>query len=383
MELTDTQKLCQQLVRIPSITPEDRGCQELIKAELQPAGFTCLTLEESGTTNLLALHGRGAPFLLFLGHTDVVPTGDPKTWQHDPFGAEIYEMDGKSCLYGRGSADMKGGDAAMIIALRDYVRAHPRHIGTLGLLVTSNEEGDAKGGVPFVVEYLKDHQLIPDYCIIAEPSCEQHFGDEIKNGRRGDLNATLIIKGVQGHVAQPEFCDNAAHKAALFIRTMLEHPIDEGSEFFPPTSFQVSNLRCGTGADNVVPGECYLRCNWRYNDLQSKESIEAHVVELLRQLKFEYELSFQVEGLPFITKEGRLLEVVASAVEQICGRAPSFGTKGGTSDGRFIAPLGTQTLEFGPLSSSIHQVDEHVALEDLQKLKEIYALSIERLLSFD
>ncbi len=380
MALSDTVKLTQALVRIPSVTPEDKGCQDLIKDVLKPVGFTCYTLEDSGCTNLLALHGRGAPFILFLGHTDVVPTGDLNGWDHDPFSGDIIELDGEPCLYGRGSADMKGGDAAMVTALRDYVKKNPRHRGTLGLLVTSNEEGDAKGGVPFVVSYMKEHRLIPDYCILAEPSCDDYFGDQIKNGRRGDLNATIVIKGIQGHVAQPEYCDNAAHKAARFVAAMLDNPIDEGAEDFPPTSFQVSNVNCGTGADNVVPGSCRLRCNWRYNDLQSKESIEAHTLKIIRDLGYKADIEWTVEGLPFLTKDGELLKAVSDSVTEVCGKAPTLGTKGGTSDGRFIAPLGTQTIEFGPLSSTIHQANEHVALSSLDKMTEIFTRSLERLL---
>ncbi|MBO6259188.1 MAG: succinyl-diaminopimelate desuccinylase [Succinivibrio sp.] len=376
MELSPTQQLAQALVRIPSVTPDDMGCQDLIKDVLKPLGFTCLTLEDSGTTNLLATHGHGSPFILFLGHTDVVPTGDKATWDHDPFCGDIYDYDNEPCLYGRGSADMKGGDAAMIMALRDYVKANPHHHGTLALLVTSNEEGDAAGGVPFVVDYMKAHRLIPEFCIVGEPSCDDYFGDQIKNGRRGDLNATIILKGIQGHVAQPEYCDNAAHKAARFIAAMLDNPIDHGSEFFPPTSFQVSNMKCGTGADNVVPGTCQLRCNWRYNDMQSKESIEKHVEEILKRLKIEHEISWQVDGLPFLTKDGELLNAMSNAITKVLGKAPSLGTKGGTSDGRFIAPLGAQTIEFGPLSSSIHQVNEHVSLKNLDELKQIFEKTI-------
>ena len=380
MELTPTLKLAQALVRIPSVTPDDNGCQKLISDLLKKADFICCTLEEAGTTNLLATHGTGSPFLLFLGHTDVVPTGDPSKWQHDPFCGDIFDMNGEPCLYGRGSADMKGGDAAMVIAMIEFVKVHPNHKGTIGLLITSNEEGDAKGGVPFVVEYMKNRHLIPDYCIVGEPSCDEFFGDFIKNGHRGDLNATIIVKGKQGHVGQPEYCDNAAHKAARFINVMVENPIDNGSEYFTPTSFQVSNIKCGTGADNVVPGSCYLRCNWRYNDLQSKESIEAHVKKIIESLKLDCELTWQVDGLPFLTKGGELMSTLSDSVTKVLGRKPAFATKGGTSDGRFIAPLGAQTVEFGVMTTTIHQVDEHASIKNLEQVKEIFYMTLEELM---
>ena len=252
MKLTPVQQLARDLVAIKSVTPNDNGCQDLLAAILQKEGFTCTRINEKGTSNLIAVHGSGRPFAMFLCHTDVVPEGDLKSWDHDPYGAEILEIDGEPCLYGRGSADMKGGDAAAVTALINFIKAHPDHKGRVGLLITSNEEGDAVGGVPFCVEYMKEHDLIPDYCLIPEPSSVKTFGDEIKNGRRGDVNVTITVHGVQGHVAVPESCDNAAHHAARLITALIDNPLDAGSKFFPPTSFQVSNCHCGTGADNAV-----------------------------------------------------------------------------------------------------------------------------------
>lgn len=379
MELTPTQKLAQSLVRIKSVTPNDNGCQELIKASLKQLDFTCITLEDHGTTNLLALHGRGRPFSMFLGHTDVVPEGELAQWDHDPYCGDIFELDGEPCLYGRGSADMKGGDAAAVNALINFVSAHPDHLGTVGLLITSNEEGDAVGGVPYCVEYLKAHDLIPDYCLIPEPSSVKVFGDEIKPGRRGDINVTVTVHGVQGHVAVPESCDNAFHHASRLVCALIDHPLDQGSEFFPPTSFQVSNCHCGTGADNVVPGSCVMRWNFRFNDLESFELIKEKVLKLTDSLKIKADFDWSYEGPYFLTKEGKLLDIMKECVEQEMGKAPIFTTSGGTSDGRFIAPLGVQTMEFGPITETIHRANEHVSLSSLEHLCRIYTEALSKL----
>lgn len=380
MELTPTQKLAQALVRIKSVTPDDNGCQELIKDQLKQQGFTCITLEDSGTTNLLALHGHGRPFAMFLGHTDVVPEGDHAQWDRDPYGGDICELDGEPCLYGRGSADMKGGDAAAVNALLNFVSAHPGHKGTVGLLVTSNEEGDAVGGVPYCVEYLKSHDLVPDYCLIPEPSSVKVFGDEIKPGRRGDVNVTITVHGIQGHVAVPESCDNAAHHAARLVCALIDNPLDQGSEFFPPTSFQVSNVHCGTGADNVVPGSCVMRCNFRFNDLESFEKIKEKVETLAASLKISADFDWSYEGPYFLTRGGELLDIMKECVTAEMGKEPVFTTTGGTSDGRFIAPLGVQTMEFGPITETIHRANEHVSLSSLEHLCRIYTAALERLM---
>ncbi|MDD7021855.1 MAG: succinyl-diaminopimelate desuccinylase [Aeromonadales bacterium] len=381
MELTSTQELAQRLVRIKSITPNDNGCQELLSKLLSEAGFTCITLEDQGTRNLLALHGRGKPFSLCLGHTDVVPEGDLSQWEHDPYSGDIVEIDGKACLFGRGSTDMKSGVAAMAMALYGFLKSHPRHVGTIGLLVTSNEEGDAKGGTPFCAEYLKSHGLIPDYCLIAEPSSEEVFGDEIKNGRRGDCNVTVTVHGKQGHVAVPSSCDNAAHHAARLVCAMLDNPIDQGSEFFPPTSFQVSNCHCGTGADNIVPGSFTMRCNFRYNDLENYATLAQHFEGIARMIGVKCDFKWQPEGLPYLTKGGKLLDVMKECVTRVTGIVPKFATTGGTSDGRFIAPLGAQVMEFGPVIKSMHCANEHVELKCVEELRQIYELALSMLQS--
>lgn len=377
----DTTKLAAELVKCPSLTPDDCGCQDLIREKLEHSGFDCQSLRDSGTVNLLARHGSGSPFLLFLGHTDVVPAGDLHAWNFPPFEGRIAEEAGEAWLCGRGSADMKGADAAMACALSRFARTYPEHAGTAGVLLTSNEEGDSRGGTPFAAEWLKRHSLIPDYCLVGEPSCKKFFGDQIKNGRRGSLQGRVIVKGVQGHVAYPGNCDNAAHRAAALICRLCAVRWDEGSRFFPPTSFQVTNITCGTGAENVVPGSCGFWCNWRYNDLVSKESIEQKVQEVLKELGTRAEINWIVSGLPFLTPGGALLDALRAAVEQISGLSPALSTSGGTSDGRFIAPLGAQTLEFGPVSEGIHKANERVSVRSLEQLEQIYFLVLERLLA--
>lgn len=381
MELSNTVKLAQSLVQIESITPNDNGCQEIVAKLLEPLGFKITFLKHNGVTNLLALHGVDAPFTLFLGHTDVVPVGDEKAWAHPPFSGKIVTVEGVDYLYGRGSADMKGGDAAMVQAMMDFVTNNPNHQGTIGILLTSNEEGDAVGGTPYVVDYLKEHKLIPDYCLIGECSCDEFFGDSIKNGRRGDLNATINIKGIQGHAAMEQHAKNAVFEACRFITAMHENPLDHGTDFFPPTSFQVSNIKAGTGADNVIPGSCYLRCNFRWNDLQTPQKIEAHVKKILDSLNIEYTTKFRAEGDPFLTKDGLLIEKLQESIFEQIGVKASLGTSGGTSDGRFIRPLGTQTLEFGPVASTIHKVDEKVGIDELDNLKAIFYKTLQKLYS--
>ncbi len=382
MELSRTVELAQKLVRIKSVTPDDNGCQELVKDILKPLGFTCYTLEEKGVTNLIATHGRGSPFLLFLGHTDVVPAGNEDEWDHPPFCGEILSYDGEDYLYGRGSSDMKGGDAAMITALCEYVELNQNHIGTVGLVLTSNEEGDAVGGTPFVIEYMKQRHMIPTYCLIGECSCDEVFGDSIKNGRRGDMNATINIKGIQGHAALEEHAKNAVFEASRFIEGMIKNPIDNGTPFFPPTSFQVSNVSAGTGADNVIPGSCRLRCNFRWNDMQTPSLIEKHVRNVAKELNIDCDMEFREEGKPFLTKDGELIDALSSAIKAVVGITPDLGTKGGTSDGRFVRPLGTQTVEFGPVSNLIHKVNERVSVKELNYLHEIYLRVIYELLTF-
>lgn len=374
--LSKTASLAVSLIQKPSITPNDLGCQDLVRARLESVNFKSLTLKDSGTENLLALHGEGSPFFLFLGHTDVVSPGDESAWTVPPFDALI---DDNGVLHGRGSQDMKGSDAAMTEALVSFVEHNPHHKGTVGILLTSNEEGDAKGGTPFVVEYLKKKNLIPDYCLVGEPSCSNTFGDTIKNGRRGSLTAHITVNGIQGHVAYPDRCDNAAHHAGALISRLSSKKWDEGSKFFPPSSFQVTNIKCGTGAENVVPGSCYIMCNWRFNDALSKDKISIEVEKIIRELELNCEIRYVLNGEPFITKGGELLDSLEKAIVEVTGNKAQLSTAGGTSDGRFVAPLGTKVVEFGPVSNLIHKVNEAVELESLDKLHEVYVKTLEDL----
>ncbi|MGN1281192.1 MAG: succinyl-diaminopimelate desuccinylase [Succinivibrio sp.] len=375
-----TLELAKKLISIASVTPDDNGCQDLLRKLLSDNGFSCLTLKDSGTENLLAVHGSGKPFFLFLGHTDVVSPGNAQEWTHDPFSAQITEGEnGIKYLFGRGSQDMKTSDAAMALALCRFVQNNPDHQGTVGYLVTSNEEGDAKGGTPFVVDYLKKKELIPDYCVVGEPSCTDTFGDTIKNGRRGSVTAHITVKGVQGHVAYPALCDNAAHHAARLISELCSYQWDTGSKFFPPSSFQVTNVQCGNGAENVVPGYCKIMCNWRFNDALSPELIKNKVNEIVKKTETDADIYYVVNGLPFITKGGLLLESLQEAVKEVTGVTPALSTAGGTSDGRFIAPLGTLVVEFGPRSNLIHKVNEAVELDCIEKLTDIYLRTLDKI----
>lgn len=377
-QYSDTVVLTQRLIRRHSITPQDEGCQDLIFSYLKDLRFRTEPYYQDGTVNLLTTHGRGSPFVLFLGHTDVVPTGDPAAWSHDPFGAEIVPEDGKEMLYGRGSADMKGSDAAMTIALRDFVRDHPDHRGMVGLLLTSNEEGDGRGGVSYVAGKLLEQKTTPDYCLVGEPSCREVLGDTIKVGRRGSLTARITVRGIQGHVAYPERLKNPIHQAATLI-AMLQQPLDHGTEVFPPTSFQVTNIKAGTGAENVVPQQCWFMCNWRFNSLQSLSSIKAFIDQAVQQLQLDCDVELTLNGEPFVSAQGDFCPQLAAVVEEICGVKPELSTSGGTSDGRFIAPLGTQVLEFGPRSLSIHQIDEKTDVAELDLLTRVYYEILSRL----
>lgn len=372
-------ELTKALIAKPSLTPEDAGCQELTGRILADAGFSLETVSKDGTVNLLALHGSGAPFTLFLGHTDVVPPGPAEHWTYPPFAGTVAAQDGEELLYGRGSADMKGSDAAMTLALAAFVQAHPEHQGTVGLLLTSNEEGDGRGGVKDVAALLKERALIPDYCLVGEPSAAQTLGDTVKIGRRGSLTAHITVIGKQGHVAYPERLINPVHQAAALI-ARLAAPLDQGNDSFPPTSFEVTNIKAGTGAENVVPESCYFMCNWRYNNLQSPESIEHFINAAIAELKLNCRVQLKVNGLPFLSAQGALLEAVLTAIAESRPEIkPQLSTSGGTSDGRFIAPLGTQVLEFGPCASTIHQIDERVQVKDLKLLPKLYLRVLELL----
>lgn len=374
--------LAEKLIARKSITPDDAGCQEILAERFLSAGFSVKTYKEEGcpTVNLLATHGSGEPFILFLGHTDVVPPGDTTLWTSDPFTPTFLDDANEgTVIQGRGSADMKGSDAAMTEALCRFVTKYPDHQGTVGLLVTSNEEGDAAGGVPFVAASLAAENLIPTFCIVGEPSSEQVFGDTIKVGRRGSLTAHITVIGKQGHVAYPDRVHNPIHDAARLI-CALNRPLDSGNEFFPATSFELTNIKSGTGAENVVPESCYFMCNWRFNDEESFESIKAFVEKQIDKLKLNCQVRFKLNGLPFISGNSELSQALSRSVFEVTGVQPKLSTSGGTSDGRFIAPLGTKVVEFGPKSATIHQINEQVATASLDALCVIFVKTLERLL---
>lgn len=374
-----TISLARTLVSRASLTPDDCDCSRLIARELHGCGFNITYYNQKGCTNLFATHGIGAPFILFLGHTDVVPPGDRKEWDHDPFCGSIIDYKGNKVLFGRGSADMKGSDAAMTVALCSYIQANPGHKGTLGLLITSNEEGDGQGGVKDCAQILKDSNQVPDFCIVGEPSCASELGDTVKVGRRGSLSILITVHGVQGHVAYPHKVHNPIHDASRLIDALMV-PVDDGSEFFPPTSFEVTNIKAGTGAENVVPGSCEFLCNYRFNNLQSLDSLKTLVEGKASALGIKADFDYRLNGEPFVCSSPALKQALSEAIFEHTGLKPSFSTSGGTSDGRFIAPLGCEVLEFGPVSATIHQANECVKASDLDTLTLIYQSAMANLL---
>lgn len=369
-------ELAKELLLRPSVTPDDAGCQALIAERLQRAGFACEQLRFGEVDNLWATHGSGGPVLALLGHTDVVPAGPREDWSSDPFVPEIRD----GVLYGRGAADMKGSVAAFVVALERFVAAHPGHAGTVALLLTSDEEGDAIDGVRRVADLFRERGQNIDWCITGEPSSQQKLGDLLRVGRRGTLSATLTVKGVQGHVAYPEKARNPIHQAMPALAELAAHRWDEGYESFPPTSLQISNVHAGTGANNVIPGELQALFNLRYNPHWRAEQLEQRCESVLRAHGLEYSIHWHRGGEPFYTPEGPLRAAAREVLARFAGAAPLESTGGGTSDARFIAPLGAQCVEIGPVNASIHKVDENVTVADLEALPDLYLALIERLL---
>lgn len=377
-QMNDVLALAFDLIARPSVTPDDAGCQELIAGRLQRAGFACEHLRFGAVDNLWAAHGDGdGPVLLLLGHTDVVPPGPREAWTSDPFVPMVRD----GVLYGRGAADMKGSVAAFVVAAEQFVAAHPDHPGMLALLLTSDEEGDAIDGVRRVAQRLRERGQRIDWCITGEPSSTEHLGDLLRVGRRGSLSGTLTVHGVQGHVAYPYKARNPIHLAAPALAELVARVWDDGYESFPPTSLQMSNIHAGTGANNVIPGELQVQFNLRYNPHWDAPRLEAEIAALLDRHGLEYALKWHRSGEPFYTPEGRLRSVARQVLGEFAGAPPEESTGGGTSDARFIAPLGAQCIEVGPVNASIHQVDEHVSVADLQALPGLYRQLIERLLA--
>lgn len=368
--------LARDLIRRHSVTPEDAGCQDAIAEHLAAAGFTIERLDYGEVRNLWARHGTDGPVLAFAGHTDVVPTGPVERWQHGPFGANVRD----GLLYGRGAADMKGSVASMVVAAERFVRAHPEHGGTVALLITSDEEGPAVDGTRRVVQTLTDRGESIDYCLVGEPSSAKLFGDTCKIGRRGSLTAHLAVHGLQGHVAYPQRGRNPVHDLGPALAELIATQWDAGNAHFPPTSFQVSNVHAGTGADNVIPGHVDVVFNFRYSPESSAEGLAARTRDVLERHGLDYELQWRHGGEPFLTEPGTLTEALGRAVEDTVGHRPALSTAGGTSDARFIAPTGAQVIELGPLNASIHQIDEHVATADLDRMSDVSVRLAELLL---
>jgi succinyl-diaminopimelate desuccinylase len=377
--MSEILQLTCDLIARPSITPDDAGCQQLIAQRLQTSGFSIEHLRFGEVDNLWATHGNGngnGPVLVLLGHTDVVPPGPREAWASEPFAPEIRD----GVLYGRGAADMKGSVAAFVIALEQFVAAHPQHTGTVALLLTSDEEGDAIDGVRKVADLFRARGERIDWCITGEPSSKQILGDLLRVGRRGSLSATLSVRGVQGHVAYPEKARNPIHQALPALAELATRQWDQGFETFPPTSLQISNIHAGTGANNVIPGELQVLFNLRYNPHWTAEKLEAECEAILQSHGLAIDLHWHRSGEPFYTPEGPLRAAAREVLAQFSGTAPEESTGGGTSDARFIAPLGAQCIEVGPVNASIHQVNEHVRVDDLQQLPALYLRLMEKLL---
>lgn len=376
--MSKTITLAQQLIKVDSITPNDNGCQSIIADYLKPLGFKIESMKFAEVGNLWARLGSEEPLFVFAGHTDVVPTGKESAWTYPPFSATLAE-DGM--LYGRGAADMKSSIACFMVATQQFLAQHPEFKGSIGFLITSDEEGPAINGTAKVIETLQARHEKIDYCLVGEPSSHLKLGDTLKNGRRGSLNAKLTVKGIQGHLAYPELADNPIHRLAPALEQLITVKWDAGNEYFPPTSFQISNLNSGTGATNVIPGDAEMLFNFRFSTEQTPETLQEGVQNILNAHELDYELEWSLSGSPFITPtEGELVQAVSQAIQTEMGYLPQLSTAGGTSDGRFIAPTGAQVIELGPLNATIHKVDEGVSVADLEKLTCIYQRTLESLL---
>ena len=371
-----TLALTRELIARRSPTPDDGGCQDILRARLEPLGFRCETLVSNGVTNLWARRGSARPIVCFAGHTDVVPTGPLDAWHTDPFVPT--ERDGY--LYGRGAADMKTSIAAFVVAVERVVAANPDIGGSIALLITSDEEGPATDGTIKVVDKLRDAGEKLDYCIVGEPSSVDRLGDMIKNGRRGTLSGTLIVRGVQGHIAYPHLARNPIHLVAPAIAELASMRWDEGNEYFPPTTWQSSNLHSGTGATNVIPGTLELQFNFRYATASARDSLEQRFEAVLRKHRLDYDLRWTGWGRPFLTPRGKLVQVVADVIRDVCAVETELSCTGGTSDGRFIADICREVVELGPVNATIHKLNERVALADLEPLTELYRGIVTRLL---
>ncbi len=375
--MSATLELTRRLIARRSVTPADDGCQQLIAERLAPFGFQAESINRNGTTNLWLRRGITRPVVVLAGHTDVVPTGPREAWDSDPF----TPTERGGLLYGRGAADMKASLAAFTVAAEEFVRAHPAHRGSIALLLTSDEEGPATDGTVAVVEALRARGEAIDYAIVGEPTSVERLGDTIKNGRRGSLSGRLIVKGVQGHVAYPQLARNPVHEVAPALAQLAAEEWDRGDAFFPPTTFQVSNIHAGTGAGNVIPGTCEVDFNLRFAPTSSAEELMRRIEAILRAHRLDYELHWTLGASPFLTPPGALVAALSRAIEEATGVTPQLSTSGGTSDGRFLATICPQVVEFGPPNATIHKVNECVRIADLEPLKQVYRRTLELLLA--
>lgn len=371
-----TLELAQQLISRRSVTPDDAGCLDILVGQLQPLGFECERISMGGVDNLWARRGSASPLVCFAGHTDVVPTGPLEQWESDPFEPAIRD----GVLYGRGASDMKSSLAAFVVALRDFVAQHPDHPGSLAVLFTSDEEGPAIDGTVRVVEALRERGEKMDYCIVGEPTSVKQTGDMIKNGRRGSLTGKLTVNGIQGHVAYPDLARNPIHAVASAIAEMAQTRWDNGNEYFPPTTWQISNFNSGTGANNVIPGAAHIRFNFRFSTASTLESLQTRVHGILDRHGVPYDLEWSYDGRPFLTGKGDLVDAVARAIKTVTGVDTRLSTTGGTSDGRFIADICPQLVECGPTNATIHKINECIRVDELEQLPRIYLETLKNLL---
>ena len=373
----NTLELAKALIARRSMTPDDAGCQEILTDRLEKLGFRVERMRFGNVDNFWARKGATSPVICFAGHTDVVPSGPVASWKSDPFVPEIRD----GMLYGRGAADMKTSLAAFVTAIESFLEHHPDHDGSIALLVTSDEEGIAVDGTVRVVDALKARNELLDYCIVGEPTCALKFGDTLKNGRRGSLSGTLTVKGVQGHIAYPHLAKNPIHLASPAIAELAWIEWDKGNEYFPPTTWQISNIHGGTGATNVIPGTMEIQFNFRFSTASSMEFLKSRVHAVLDAHGLDYDLEWSFSGKPYLTPKGSLVEAISDAIKSVQGIEPELSTSGGTSDGRFIADICPQVVEFGPLNATIHKIDECVAIEDIEPLRAIYEKTLKNLLT--
>ena len=372
-----TLALTRELIARQSVTPDDAGCQDAMVSRLKQAGFSVDAMRFGEVDNFWATHGTSGPLLVFAGHTDVVPPGDEASWDSDPFEATVIGDE----LFGRGAADMKASLAAMVVACEQFIEQHPDHAGRIGFLITSDEEGPAKNGTVKVMESLSSRGEQIDWCVVGEPSSTTMLGDLVKNGRRGSLNARLIVNGTQGHIAYPHLADNPIHHAMPALDALAKEAWDNGNDFFDPTSLQISTIRAGQGVTNVIPGRLEVLFNLRFSTELTAEAIKSRCEDILKAHGLSYDIEWSLSGEPFLTEPGALLDAVMQSIEAVAGCRPQVSTGGGTSDGRFIAPSGAQVVEVGHVNATIHQCNERVKLADIPKLTEIYKGILERLLA--